>query len=110
MTSQQVTLEQSGATLTRINELYSDSTGLQLAIYPNPFHDITSIAFRVPRDGIIRIDLYNIDGTLVQTPVNRHYPAGDHEISLSRDNLNNGIYCCRISCVNVSKMIKLVVH
>jgi hypothetical protein len=110
VTSQLVAIEQSGATPTLIDEVNTGSTDIKLSVFPNPFHDFTRIVFTVPQNGMVNIDLYDMEGRLVNTLIKKHYSAGNHEIILSKDNLNNGIYFCRISFNNLNKMIKVVIN
>jgi hypothetical protein len=49
----------------RFNE--SNSDGLILLVFPNPFSDILKFEFIAPMDGLARIDLYDTSGRLLNT-------------------------------------------
>lgn len=50
-----------------------------LASNPNPFNPMTTVSYHVPRDEAVRLDVYALDGSLVETLVDRILPAGQHE-------------------------------
>lgn len=49
--------------------------------YPNPFNSATSIQYILPRDGFIRLAIYNISGQLVKTLVHGKQLAGKYTIT-----------------------------
>jgi hypothetical protein len=110
VTSQSVTLEQSGAAVTSADMIIGDGTGMQLVIFPNPFHDYTWIAFTVPGFGNVIIDLIDMEGRVVKTILNAPYSAGNHTVYFSENILSKGIYFCRLNVDGVSKMVKMVVR
>ena len=67
--------------------------------YPNPFNVITSIPVKLPRQGRLIIELFNITGEKAGTIINQDFPAGNHliRINKSRFNLSAGIYLYRVS-------------
>ncbi len=50
-----------------------------LGNYPNPFNAGTRIAFVLPDKGKVRLDIYDIQGNLVQTLLDGRLNAGKHE-------------------------------
>jgi hypothetical protein len=65
--------------------------------YPNPFNPSTTIEFRVPQPGIIKMKIYNILGEKVRTLLNKVINEGLHEVQWNgKDDNNNpvssGIY------------------
>lgn len=47
---------------------------------PNPSSNGTSLGFALPRDGRVRIDIFDLRGHRVQTVTDRTYPAGSHQV------------------------------
>jgi len=47
--------------------------------YPNPFNPMTTIDFSVPRDQLIDLSVYALDGTHVATLLNDRVAAGTHQ-------------------------------
>lgn len=48
---------------------------------PNPLNPATVIAFSVPRDGAVRLQVFDLQGRVVRTLVDGMRPAGRHEVS-----------------------------
>lgn len=47
-----------------------------LPLAPNPFRYHTTISFTLPGNASVRIDAFDLNGRLLETPVNAEYPAG----------------------------------
>ena len=60
--------------------------------YPNPFNPVTSINFAVPVESDISIQVYNIQGRVIETLVNGIMEAGYHTVTWHADDLSSGIY------------------
>jgi hypothetical protein len=69
---------------------------------PNPFNPLTSIPFDLPVASYIQIDIWSVDGRLVQTLIRDRVLAGQHTVAWNgRDKLNRsvgtGVYIVRLS-------------
>ena len=91
-------------------------TGSALALearsFPNPFNASTQIAFFLPEDGQVRVDIYNIVGQRVRTLVDDYRAAGEHSVLWSGTNdagtvVASGVYFLRISTVDEAVVEKL---
>ncbi|MBK9099334.1 MAG: T9SS type A sorting domain-containing protein [bacterium] len=60
--------------------------------YPNPFNSITNISYSIPKEGRIRIVLYNILGENLKTISDEYKSIGTYSISFNADNLPSGVY------------------
>ncbi len=81
---------------------------ISLQIYPNPFNFFINICFTNPQYQKITLSIYNINGELVKTIVNKHLSAGKYSYKFDTKNCNDGIYFCKIETpeeVIVKKMI-----
>jgi sugar lactone lactonase YvrE len=67
-----------------------------LANYPNPFHGTTSIAYTLPNDSHIILQVFDAGGKSIATLLNDDEPAGQHILSFSSGRLASGIYEYRI--------------
>lgn len=78
--------------------------------YPNPFNPTSNIQFTLPQNNHVRIDVYNINGQLVQTLVNTNMTAGEHTVTFNARNLASGVYIYRIVAGNFvqSKRMTLI--
>ena len=62
-------------------------------IYPNPFNPITNITFLVPlNDENVKINVFDILGTLQNELINDSYEAGKYEVAWDATNKSSGIY------------------
>ncbi|NOZ61692.1 MAG: T9SS type A sorting domain-containing protein, partial [Calditrichaeota bacterium] len=65
--------------------------------YPNPFNPTTTIAYNVPKDSKIQIEIYNLMGQKVKTLFSGFNAAGSHKIEWDGTNdvgkpLTSGVY------------------
>ncbi len=65
---------------------------------PNPFTRQTAIRFGIPRDGRVRIDIYDVSGRTITNLTDEEYPAGYHSIAwiAARRTIPAGIYFVRL--------------
>jgi len=72
-------------------------TGYQLnQNYPNPFNPTTVISFNIARSSHVTLEVYDIMGNKVSTPLNERLIAGSHSISFDAGELTSGIYFYRL--------------
>lgn len=60
--------------------------------YPNPFNPNTKISYSIPKDGFVKLSVYNISGQLVKELVNRNQQAGNYSVDFDGSNLASGVY------------------
>ena len=85
-------------TLTGIKEISSDIPK-EFSLYqnyPNPFNPSTIIRFALPKDAHVEIELYSIQGELLNKLVSEDKQAGYYEVSLEIPSYASGIYFYRI--------------
>jgi hypothetical protein len=80
---------------------------------PNPFNAATSIQYVLPRNGFVRLAVYNITGQLVRTLVKGKKCTGTHTVSWNgRDeqgrSVNSGIYFCCLETGNFKSTRKML--
>jgi len=81
--------------------------------YPNPFNPSTSIAFALPEQSRVVLEVFNVLGQQVRQLVDRTLPAGNHSVifdGLDKNGheLASGVYLYRIkteSCTQSKKML-----
>ena len=64
--------------------------------YPNPFNPSTRIEYRATTAGPLAVRVYDVQGRLVQTLVDRNHSAGTHAIEWNAEGLPSGAYFYRI--------------
>lgn len=66
------------------------------ATYPNPFNDVTTIAYGLPEQTHVTIDVYNMLGQRVKQLVSETVPAGRHTVQWQGGDMPSGVYICRL--------------
>jgi len=70
--------------------------------YPNPFNPVTKINFDLPKDGNVKLVIYDILGRELKTLVNEYKHAGSYSVEFDGSQNESGIYFYKIQ-VNGSK-------
>ena len=76
--------------------------GYDMMVYPNPFHKVVTIEYRLPVESDVRMDVYDLSGRLVKTLINASQPAGEYRLAWdAREDpgcgiTKNGIYYLRL--------------
>lgn len=80
------------------------------SIYPNPFNSQTLVTFTTPREGIIKLAVYDINGRLVHVLDHGFWSAGRHLSVLDGNNLAAGTYIVRMTAgdIQLQKKIHLI--
>ncbi|MGB8656706.1 MAG: M6 family metalloprotease domain-containing protein [Candidatus Zixiibacteriota bacterium] len=81
--------------------------------YPNPFNPTTQISYSLPRDGQVKLEIFNVIGQKIRTLVDQVQKRGDHAVTWDGDNdqgypVSNGIYFDQLSAGNVRETNKMV--
>ncbi len=64
--------------------------------YPNPFNPTTTIEYQVARAGNIAIKVFDVQGRLIDTLVDKDHIAGAHSLQWDASKLASGTYFYRI--------------
>ena len=65
--------------------------------YPNPFNGNCRIDFTLPQDMPVRLDILDLRGRIVATPLNGLRAAGTHHVDVAMQGLPSGLYIYRLS-------------
>ena len=81
--------------------------------YPNPFNPTTNIRFSVPEEGPVKIQVYDITGSLVKTVLDEAVRTGNKEVvwdgtNVSGSKVASGMYLCRMQAGNFVAMKKMI--
>ena len=60
--------------------------------YPNPFNPSTRIEFQLQDDQDVQLEIYGINGQLIETLIERRTFAGKHAINWNAENIAAGLY------------------
>lgn len=65
--------------------------------YPNPFNPETNIEFSIKNSGVTVLEIFDISGKLVDTPLNQNLTAGSYSLNWKSGNLASGIYFYKLT-------------
>ena len=76
--------------------------------YPNPFNPSTTISYSLNDTNPVRVEIYNINGKLVETLVNEYQTAGTQQVKWNAAGQASGVYFIKVTAQNLSKMQKVI--
>ncbi|MFA5405401.1 MAG: T9SS type A sorting domain-containing protein, partial [Ignavibacteria bacterium] len=76
--------------------------------YPNPFNPTTSIQFSIPKNGLVKLVVYDMLGKEITTLVNEVKTAGIYIVDFNATNLSSGIYFYKITSGEFSSVKKMI--
>lgn len=76
--------------------------------YPNPFNPVTKINYDLPKDGMVKLVVYDILGREVKTLVNEVKQAGRYTVEFNGSGFASGIYFYRIQTGNFVQVKRMV--
>jgi hypothetical protein len=76
--------------------------------FPNPFNPTTTIEFALPTTEMVSLNVYNINGQLVNTLVDGAMDAGNHSVTFDAANLSSGVYLYTIEAGAYTATNKMV--
>ncbi len=86
-------------------------TAFNNTIYPNPVSSGTAnISFETLSDMDVKVQIYDLNGRLIQEPYSGSLSAGKQNIDVNTSNLTSGIYIYKIVTANGTSQGKLVVE
>lgn len=77
-----------------------------LGIIPNYSGKFLDIKFQIPESGKVSLEVYNLLGEKIDTPVDQKMKAGIHNVRLSTGDLTAGLYFYRLKIGNSTKTVK----
>lgn len=81
--------------------------------YPNPFNPTTTISFTLPKSTPVRVDIIDLLGRTIATPLLRTLSAGEHQVTWSGQTddgqqVSSGLYFSRVSAGETSQSRPMV--
>ncbi len=65
--------------------------------YPNPFNVTTNIEFEIARSGNVKLEIYDILGRLISTPLDFGFTAGTHKYTWDGGDYPSGLYFYKLT-------------
>ena len=81
--------------------------------YPNPFNPVTTVAFDMAKDGMVKVEIFNVKGQKVKTLVNDYRMAGRYTVNWNGvdevgNSVSSGIYFYRMQTKGFSSSKKML--
>ncbi|MBN2281970.1 MAG: T9SS type A sorting domain-containing protein, partial [Candidatus Marinimicrobia bacterium] len=76
--------------------------------YPNPFNNHTTIQYSLSENSNVAINIYNLQGQLVETLKRNHQKAGSYAVTWDATGCPSGVYFYQIKAGNYVKTKKCV--
>ena len=76
--------------------------------YPNPFNPITTLSFALPVKTNVILEVYDINGRIINELINTNMDAGYHSVIWNADNNASGVYFVKMVAgdfVNTQKLM-----
>ena len=86
--------------------------GSQVMLYqnvPNPANSSTAITYEISEPMNVKLEIVNLLGVIMMTPVNSFQSGGKHEIDVDCSDLKAGNYLYKLSAGNHTQFKKLVI-
>jgi len=87
----------------------------RLSAHPNPFNPQTTVTYELATAGVVSVRVYDVNGRLVRTLVNRSVSAGEHAVAWDGLNdrgqrVSSGVYLLRLQAPGqgITKKIVMV--
>ena len=79
-----------------------------LRAYPNPFNPRTLIQFETNVKQKNLLEIYDLNGYLIETIIDKVQPAGIHKINWVADDYSSGIYIVKLTAESLSESKKIM--
>lgn len=86
----------------------SEPENYSIKNYPNPFNPVTKIYYEIPKEGKVKITVYNSTGQEVKVLVNEFKNIGSYNVEFNGNNFSSGIYFYRIEAGNFIQTKKML--
>jgi hypothetical protein len=76
--------------------------------YPNPFNPSTTIRFRIPKAGLVKIVVYDINGREVETLVNENLKEGIFNTEFDASKYSSGVYFYKLTASDYTDTKRMI--
>lgn len=91
-------------------KIFTESSNVKVDIFPNPVISNSKLKIDIPENfsGDLRLAFFNEDSKFIKEIVVHNLTTGAHEINLSTEGFDTGIYFCEIFGLNFSHVKKFI--
>lgn len=94
--------------ITGVDEISSDFG--KLILYPNPSNGNTTLEYTLNNQSPVEISIYNLEGKLICTYNEGVKQDGTHQLQMSTQAFNKGIYFVNVKTNTLEKQLKLLIN
>jgi hypothetical protein len=76
--------------------------------YPNPFNPSTTIKYALANEGMVKMQIFNINGQLVETLVNEVKTPGYYDFIWDGSSVSSGLYIYRFEADGITDVQKMI--
>jgi len=76
--------------------------------YPNPFNPTTEIKYSLPKNGVVSLTVYDVEGKVVKELLNQFQMAGEHHVTFDARHLTSGVYFYQLRAGTFEQTRKMV--
>ncbi len=76
--------------------------------YPNPFNPTTNIKLQIPKNGFVKLAVFDITGKEVALLVNEELGAGSYNVDFDASHLSSGTYFYRMETNSFTEVKKMI--
>jgi len=76
--------------------------------YPNPFNPTTTIQYDIPIASQVTLTIYNMNGQVVERPVNQKQEPGFYSVNWDARNVSTGVYFYQIRAEGFQQVKKML--
>ena len=91
-----------------VNSIILPSEYILSSAYPNPFNPTTTLSFALPENQDVILQIYNLQGRVIETLVNSNMEAGYHSVQWNADSHSSGVYFLKLHAGSYVKTEKIM--
>jgi len=76
--------------------------------YPNPFNNTTTIRYAVPEETDIQLEIFDINGRLVESLISQFHQPGFYDLKWSGRQASSGIYFIKLEAAKTILTQKMI--
>ena len=77
--------------------------------YPNPFNPTTNISIKLPKEGFVKLTVFDVTGKETAVLVNENLRAGEYKVDFNASKLTSGVYFYRLEAKDFTEVKKMIV-
>lgn len=76
--------------------------------YPNPFNPTTNIKLQIPKEGFVKLTVFDVTGKEIALLVNEELNAGEYKVDFNATGLASGLYFYKLETADFTDVKKMI--